>query len=279
MLDEDFNLAGVQTTTNSCAPLAIVSGPITDALPFNQAHGAFDDGFANASIGRAVRLILRNIGGARPGETDMATLGQPARYSACVAERTEGNPWPPFHRQFGVPDDASAVTVFACCGPYPVLLPEPADHMLAVLCQSLPNASANYFHAAGQILLTLSPKPAAALAEAGLDPGSLKELLYRESRWQVGDLRRRGLLEPGRGVLSAYWGYPQLEGDRPADLEALGDDDTLPLVRSPEDIHILVTGADNQWWAAVLAGWGAYGGSARSEQLVVPVGQDTWRWP
>jgi len=105
MLDPSFNLYSVQATTHSVAPLLIVHGPIADELGVHAGSGCFGPGFrANATIGRAIRLILLNVGGAWPGRHDMATQGSPAKFSYCIAERRDA-PWGPLH-------EASVVTVF-----------------------------------------------------------------------------------------------------------------------------------------------------------------------
>ena len=98
MCEEPFNLYGVQTTTHPCAPLVIVNGPVAGELRLNSGHNAFGPGtHSNATIGRAIRLALLNIGGAIPGLGDMATHGSPAKYAYCVAENEAVSPWPPLH--------------------------------------------------------------------------------------------------------------------------------------------------------------------------------------
>ena len=92
--DMSFNLVGIGTTTGSAAPMYIVNGPIVEQLGLNGKNNALGSGNrANATIGRAMTLILQNIGGAIPGETDMATLGQPAKYACCFAENIDESPW------------------------------------------------------------------------------------------------------------------------------------------------------------------------------------------
>ncbi|MBI2908357.1 MAG: hypothetical protein HYX92_11975 [Chloroflexi bacterium] len=106
MVAPEFVLARVQATTNPVAPLAVVNGPIRQKLDINCGHNALGQGRqSNATIGRAIRLILSNIGGAIPGVTDMATLGQPAKYTFCLGENEEALPttWPPLHVEKGLP--------------------------------------------------------------------------------------------------------------------------------------------------------------------------------
>lgn len=115
--DMTFNLVGIATTTGSAAPIYIVNGPIVDRIGLNAKNNVLGSGHrANATIGRAMTLILQNIGGAKPGEVDMATLGQPAKYSCCFAENVEESPWPPLHVDRGFAPDASVVTVVGISG-------------------------------------------------------------------------------------------------------------------------------------------------------------------
>ncbi|MCH9018349.1 MAG: hypothetical protein IIB89_11395, partial [Chloroflexi bacterium] len=96
--DPVFNLYAIQATTHPCAPLMIINGPIRSALGLNSSSGAYGPGWrANATIGRALRLVLLNVGGAHPGVGDMSTQGAPSKFSYCVAENEEENPWQPLH--------------------------------------------------------------------------------------------------------------------------------------------------------------------------------------
>ena len=96
--DPEFNLHGVATSTHFSAPLIIVNGPIRERIGLNSGFGVFGPGWrANATIGRAFRLLMINIGGARAGEVSMSTFGHPGRYTYCIGENEEASPWPPFH--------------------------------------------------------------------------------------------------------------------------------------------------------------------------------------
>ncbi len=113
----EFNLIGVATTTGSAWPIVIVNGPIAAELGMNADGNALGPGNrANAAIGRAVNLALRNIGGAKPGELDMATLGQPAKYTCCFAENEASSPWPALHVERGFDKDSNVVTIVGIAG-------------------------------------------------------------------------------------------------------------------------------------------------------------------
>jgi hypothetical protein len=119
MLQPGFNLDGVQTTTGNVAPLAIVNGPCRERLEINCGANVLGQGWrANATIGRALRFALTNIGGATPGRFDKATLGQPAKFTFCIGENEQENPWQPLHVERGLDATANAVSMTGCSGVY-----------------------------------------------------------------------------------------------------------------------------------------------------------------
>lgn len=121
MTSEQFNLHGVQVTTSHVGPMLIVNGPARKQLDINDSFNLFGQGWrANATIGRAVRLVCTNIGGALPGELDRAAFGHAGKYTCCIAEREEASPWEPLHVERGFQTDDSTVTIFAAAGPQTV---------------------------------------------------------------------------------------------------------------------------------------------------------------
>jgi hypothetical protein len=111
---DEFNIHGVLATTAAVGPVVVVNGPVSRAIGMNSGINAFGQGNrANATIGRALQLVIRNVGGGRPGGVDRATFGSPGKYSFCIAEDEAGSPWQPLAVERGVPPGASAVTVFA----------------------------------------------------------------------------------------------------------------------------------------------------------------------
>ena len=113
----DFCMHGLLCTTHFAGPLVIVNGPVTKAIGMNSGGNALGQGNrANATIGRALQLVIRNVGGGIPGGIDRATLGNPGKYTYCFAEDESGPHWPPLSVERGVRDGASAVTLFAAEG-------------------------------------------------------------------------------------------------------------------------------------------------------------------
>ncbi len=205
MLEPEFNLHGVQSTTNPCAPLVIVNGPVVSELGFHAREGAFGGGSrASACVGRAVRLVLWNIGGGIPGETDMASQGQPAKYAFCAAENMEQSPWQALHVERGFAENDSTVTVFACQSPHPLRVLGNAERILRLIASSIPVPAVNMFHAAGQFLLSFGARPAQELARAGYSKADVKKWVWENARFKVGTLREFG--RPRRGAAYALLG-------------------------------------------------------------------------
>ena len=113
LMDEAFDVWGVACSTKGSAPLVIVNGPIRTSIGLNCRTNVFGPGRrANSTIGRAVRLMILNLGGARPDELDKATLGNPGRFAQCIGEDEEDSPWTPLHVERGFSPEQSTVTVF-----------------------------------------------------------------------------------------------------------------------------------------------------------------------
>ena len=111
---DEFNIHGVNATTMGAAPVLVVNGPIRHHIGMNMKQAALGNGNrANATIGRAVRLVVRNVGGARPGGTDRSTLSNPMKFTMCFAEWEEGSPWEPLHVERGFQREDSVITAFA----------------------------------------------------------------------------------------------------------------------------------------------------------------------
>ena len=110
-----FNLHGVQATTHMATPLLVVNGPVRGEIEMNAGANVFGSGNrANATIGRAIRLVLLNVGGAWPGDLDKSTLGHPGKYTFCIAENEEASPWAPYHVEQGYgPEDSTVFCIAA----------------------------------------------------------------------------------------------------------------------------------------------------------------------
>jgi hypothetical protein len=190
MCEESFNLYGIQATTHMVAPLVIVNGPVVKELGMNCGHNAFGPGtHSNATIGRAIRLILLNIGGAIPALGDMSTFGSPAKYSFCVAENEERNPWEPLHVERGFPKEASCVTVIGAECPHNVNDHESLSGLgiLKTVAGTLVSTGMNdIYYTEAQPLVILGPEHAATIAQDGYTKRSLRQFLYEHAKLPIG---------------------------------------------------------------------------------------------
>jgi hypothetical protein len=262
LLDPAFDLSPAQVTTNGCAPLVIVSGPIVDQLGFNTKEGGFAGiSIANASVGRAVRLVLRNIGGSVPGETSAVVHGHPGWSSYCVAEAVD-SPWTPLHVARGFAASDSCVTVFFCQAPFALYTPGSAERVLRVISATLPTPGINMYFGAGEFLLVFSPKVAQEIASRGMTRADVQQWVWDHARYEVGRLRAEGIFE--REPHTFYWGARK----EAPNVEKMADSERLPMVDSPEKIHVMVNGGSGQWWVAFCAGWGEFGGQAVTRRVL-----------
>ena len=225
MLDPVFNLFAVQSTTHPCSPLVIVNGPIAAELGVNSRYGAFGPGHrANATIGRAVRLALLNVGGAGPGVLDRSTQGQPSKYSFCIAENEAESPWEPLHVERGCEPGQSAVTVVGCENPHNINdhVSNQADGILVTVAGSLANMGSNNAYLHGGPVLAFGPEHAAILGNAGLGKDDVRSYVYDHARVPREIWERGGMA----GMIDAS----------PADSAM------MPIIGDPADLIIAVVG-------------------------------------
>jgi hypothetical protein len=226
MLDSTFNLYGVQATTHPVAPLVIVHGPYAAEIGVHGGSGCFGPGFrANATIGRAIRLILLNVGGAWPGRHDMATQGSPAKFSFCLREHVEVSPWEPWRS-----DDS--VTVYGGEPPHNVNdhVSATAAGILATVADTAVSLGSNvgWYFSQSQLLVVLGPEHARTIAGDGLSRADVQRFVFEHARLPLRTLKLGGM-----------WGIQ----DWPAWMTVVQDDDAMmPQVPSPDDVFVIVAG-------------------------------------
>jgi hypothetical protein len=185
MAEPQFNLYGCQSTTHCVAPLLIVNGPLAQSLNIHAGAGCFGPGpWDNGVVGRAIRLILLNIGGAVPGEIDKATMGHPGKFSFCIAENEAGSPWPSMAAQRGYARDTSTVTVVGGEAPHNINEHEAvtAGGLLTTICGAMAQTGQNTVYYNGEPLLILSPEHAATIARDGLTKEDVQRAVYDDAR-------------------------------------------------------------------------------------------------
>lgn len=228
LADPLFNLDSIQATTHPVAPLIVVNGPIAREIGLNAGYNAFGQGVrANVTIGRAVRLVLMNVGGGLPGTGDRATQGSPAKIAYCVAENEAESPWEPLHVEAGLPREVSTVTAFGCEGPHNI-----QDHysntalgVLLTVAGAMGQAGSNNLLGRGWPLLSLGPEHAATIAAEGFSKKQVKEFLFEHARFPLARLGKE---------------YQAQQIERHGARDA--PDTMLPIVRAAEDISVIVVG-------------------------------------
>jgi hypothetical protein len=185
LADEAFNLYGVLATTHPCSNLVIINGPIARELEINAGYNALGQGWrSNASIGRAVRLVMTNVGGARPGKLDRATQGSPAKYTYCFAENEAQSPWEPLHVERGYAAETSTVTVVGAEAPHNINDhgSTSAESLLTTVAGTMAILGSNNAFGRGEPLVVFGPEHAATLAAAGLTKHQVKTWLFEHAR-------------------------------------------------------------------------------------------------
>ena len=183
VLEEAFNLYGVQATTNPIGPCFVVNGPIRNELEMNCGYNVFGPGNrANATIGRAVRLALNNIGGGVPGDLDRATQGWPGKYNLCFGENEEQNPWEPYSVDRGFPKGTNTITLFGIGGFTNLadLHSNTGLGILGTICRLV--AMGGGTPSGGSPLMVICPEHAGTMAEDGMSKADVKKYLFENAR-------------------------------------------------------------------------------------------------
>jgi hypothetical protein len=225
-----LNLQGMQATTNPVAVFLIVNGPIVQRLGINSGNNCLGPGaWANATLGRAVRLIQQNIGGALPGEMDQSTHGQAAKYTLCCAEKEDANPWEPLHVERGFAPEQSTVTVVGALSTLNMNChAKDAADLLRVIGDTMAYPVSSDYVYGGAPWIVLSPEHAHILAREGLSKADVKQCLWEASTLAASRLSARDFARVANG--------------RRAELGDITRDTMLPISVMPEGIGIVVAG-------------------------------------
>jgi hypothetical protein len=232
MCDKPVNLYGLQTTTHPVAPLVIVNGPIAKELDINGGHNAFGPGWrSNATIGRALRLTLLNVGGAIPTVGDMATMGQPGKYSFVVAENEAGNPWQPLHVERGFSRETSTVTIVGAESPHNINDHESdtGEGILSMVAGTVGITGHNNVYYRSEPLIALGPEHARTIASDGYSKADVKRYIFEHATVPLGKFSRRNY---ERRLLKNFPGrYDNAPADTP-----------VPPCQSADDVMVIVLG-------------------------------------
>ena len=231
MCEPRFNLKALQSTTHPCTVACLVGGPLTTELEVNGAYNAFGQGsHANAAIGRAIRLVLTNIGGASPGALDRSTMGTPAKYAFCFAENAEASPWPSYHEELGLDPAESHVTVMGVEGPHNVNdhYGRTGEEILLTIAGTLASPGANNFYLEGQPVVVIGPEHAEVIAADGFSKADVRRFLSERA-------------VVSRSVVSEAM-IDVLEERMPHHLIGERGSGGVRFITEPEDLIVLVAG-------------------------------------
>jgi len=248
----DFAYHGPASSTGGSAMVLIVTGLVARRIGLNAGNNAFGQGWRpNATIGRAVRLVMMNVMQARPGLLDRATLGTPGKYSFCFAEQEDEHPWEPFHVARGPRLGQSAVTVYASNSLYQVYnqlaaAPEP---LLLCFADALGNLGVPNVRGFSQALVVFAGEHAEVLRQSGWSRRDVQRFLIEHTRRRVADLKRAARL-PG---------------------EVAPGDETAwrSFFENPDDILLVCAGGRAGSWSACLPGWG----NKWTKAVTTPIGE------
>jgi hypothetical protein len=254
---EGYVPRAIWQSTTGTAPMLLVNGPIRERIGLNSKGNVFGSGFrANATIGRAIRLTAINAFGLRPHELDQATQGNPAKYTACIAENEEESPWPPFHVEHGCAPEASTVTAFTMRSVAHIearhtTVPE----QLALDLTDTIRRTGTLIHETISALIALGPEHAKLFARAGWSKDDLRRFVYQHavnSRSALAAVGKDAVSGKSRWRLSSQ--HPEAVPDSAADAEQ------VRVLGSEQALQIVVAGAHNAGVSAVIETFGPRGG-------------------
>ena len=257
--DERFNIHGVQATTHFAAPLIIMNGPVREDLGFWSRQNVFSNvARANSTLGRALQLLLLNVGGGRPDGIDMSTLGNPGKFSYCIAENEEESPWDPLHVDAGFGREQSALTLFAGEPPRGVSEHNAADGktILKTVAHALATVWSYRMCMAFEAVVVLCPEHVKTLGRDGFSKQQVREFLFENTGIPV----RYYKDDRGEGTQFAQ-NYREItiDGER-----------CYQKFRSPESLKIVVAGGTAGKFSAVIGSWATGAGGSQSVTYPIP---------
>jgi hypothetical protein len=237
MCDPGYGLHGTTASTGGSAPFVVVNGPVRKAIGMNATHNVLANGArANATIGRATRLLVLNVLGGIPGRLDRSTLGHPGKFTFCIAEDEEGSPWPPLAAERGVPASASAVTVLAAESPHQIMNEWTQDprELLDTYAAAMRGNMLTYSIWAGNYAIVVPPQHREILRSAGWSKGNVREYVFEAAR-----VIRRDWRTVGKAAVAAR-----------------GNEDAIhTALRAPDDLLVVAAGGPAGGFGAIVPPW------------------------
>jgi hypothetical protein len=232
-----YGLHGCTASTGGSAPFVVVNGPIRRQLGMNATHNALANGSrANATIGRALRLLIINVLGGVPGQLDRSTLGHPGKFTFCVAEDEEDSPWPSLAAERGVPAGASAVTVLAAESPHQIMNEWTADprEILDTYAAAIRANMLTYSIWPGNYALVIAKQQRDTIAAAGWSKAAIREHVFAAAR-----VRRREWRTVGKSAVAGRKDEEQV----------------YAALRSPDDLLVVAAGGPAGGFGVIVPPW------------------------
>lgn len=244
--DRPFNLNGVQATTHMASPLLIVNGPLAREVGMNGGANAFGSGNrSNATIGRAIRLIMLNVGGGFPPDLDKSTLGNPSKYTYCICENEDTSPFAPYHVEQGYKPEVSTVFAMAAEAPHSVTdhVCNDAEGILDTMCSAMSTIASNSAVLGGHCAVVLGVEHARTISKQGWTRADIKNYLWMHSGNLFETLSRGHRYGQVYNRNLPKW-YKRDPGSR------------IPVVPYADNIHLFVVGGQAGRFSAFIPGWG-----------------------
>jgi len=238
MCDAQYNLHGTSASTGGAAPFIVVNGPVRTLIGMNATHNVLGNGNrANATIGRAIRLVLINVLGVIPGEMDRSTLGHPGKFTFCIAEDEEDSPWTPLAQEREIPEGQSAVTVMAAGAPRQIMNEWTADpeQILETFAAEMRHNMLTYSVWAGNYVLVIPKQLRDLLVAAGWQKRDIREYIFRSAR-----VVRSDWAKVGKANIVDRSGGPMQE---------------FTALKEPTDLLIVAAGGPAGGFGAVIPPW------------------------
>ena len=238
MCQEQFNLHGSTASTGGSAPVIVVNGPIRTALGMNATHNVLANGNrANATIGRAIRLVLINVLGVVPGQLDRSTLGHAGKFTCCIAEDEEDSTWTPLAQERGIPAGTSAVTVMAGEAPRQVMneWTHDPEEIMATFAAEMRHNMLTYSVWSGNYVVIIPKQLRELLIAAGWHKQDIREYIYRAAR-----VLRREWATVGKANIVNRSGGPHQE---------------FTALKAADDLLVVAAGGPAGGFGAVIPPW------------------------
>ena len=250
MVDDEFSLNATAASTSGASHMLVVGGEVVDDLGINCGLNMLGPGTrANATIGRAIRLILMNVCGALPGVLDKSTLGNPGKYTSCIAEDESLTPWPPLRTHYGIPESQDAVTAFTCYAPVQVSdhRSNSAEEVLTRIADAI--VAYPYYARGCEIMVILVPEHLNHVLCAGWSKKDVQQFLHQSTQRSMDYWRSRP--DSGKNEFREGIGLPGVAA-------------------SPDDFLIIPAGGSAGGFSAFLVSWGSEVDYSRS--VTRPIG-------